>query len=125
MSDIKPQALRLLRKASDDLHDLICLSADPATSLWSMGFHAQQAVEKALKAVLMQREVRYPFTHGMLDGIELHDTLFRMNHVSNLIALGGRLPADKAALLEQIDALIPRVRNEITCVCTEEQGLML
>ena len=64
-------------------------------------------------------------SRGMLDGLELHDTLFRMNHVSNLIALGGRLPSDKADLLEQIDALIPRVRNEITCMCTEEQGLML
>lgn len=62
---------------------------------------------------------------AMLDGLELRDTLFRMNHVSNRIALGGRLPADKAALLRQLDALLPRARETVTCVCTEEEGLML
>jgi HEPN domain-containing protein len=33
-----------------------------------LGFHAQQAVEKALKAVLALREVDFPFTHD-LDGL--------------------------------------------------------
>jgi hypothetical protein len=61
----------------------------------------------------------------MLAGLELHDTLFRMNHVSNLIALGGRLPGDKITLLRQLDALLPRARETVTCICTEEQGLML
>jgi len=47
-----------------------------------------------------------------------------MNHVSNLIALGGRLPAEKQAL-PATRALMPRVGNEVTCVCTEAEGLML
>jgi HEPN domain-containing protein len=29
------------------------------------GFHAQQAVEKAIKAVLTHREVKYPYTHNL------------------------------------------------------------
>jgi hypothetical protein len=62
---------------------------------------------------------------GMLDGIELRDTLFRMNHVSNMIALGGRLPGDKAALLRQIDALLPRATDTVSCICSAEEGLML
>jgi HEPN domain-containing protein len=33
-----------------------------------LGFHAQQAVEKSLKAVLALREVEFPFTHD-LDGL--------------------------------------------------------
>lgn len=61
----------------------------------------------------------------MLNGLELNYTLFRMNHVSNLIALGGRLPGDKPALLRQIDMLIPRVGDEVTCICTEAEGMML
>jgi radical SAM superfamily enzyme YgiQ (UPF0313 family) len=61
----------------------------------------------------------------MLAGLELHDTLFRMNHVSNLIALGGRLPSDKGGLLERLAALLPRALDTVTCVCSEEEGLML
>jgi HEPN domain-containing protein len=30
-----------------------------------VGFHAQQAVEKALKAVLAERGATYPFTHDV------------------------------------------------------------
>ncbi len=33
-----------------------------------LGFHAQQAVEKSLKAVLALREVEFPYTHD-LDGL--------------------------------------------------------
>jgi radical SAM superfamily enzyme YgiQ (UPF0313 family) len=62
---------------------------------------------------------------AMLAGLQLNDTLFRMNHVSNLIALGGRLPKDKEVLLAQIDALIPRAREEVSCICSEEEGMML
>ncbi len=62
---------------------------------------------------------------AMLDGLDLRGTLFRMNHVSNLIALGGRLPVDKPTLLGQLDTLLPRARETVTCICTEEQGLML
>lgn len=61
----------------------------------------------------------------MLQGLELQDTLFRMNHVSNLIALGGRLPEDKSTLLHQLAALIPRAQDQISCVCTEAEGMML
>ncbi len=62
---------------------------------------------------------------AMLGGLELGETLFRMNHVSNLIALGGRLPGDKASLLRQLDSLLPRASDSVTCICNEEEGLML
>ncbi len=62
---------------------------------------------------------------AMLAGLELRDTLFRMNHVSNLIALGGRLPGDKTALLRQLDALLPHAGDSVSCICNEEEGLML
>ena len=73
---------------------------------------------------LTDRAILYE-ARTMLDGLELGDTLFRMNHVSNLIALGGRLPGDKTALLRQLDALLPRARETVTCICTGEEGLML
>lgn len=61
----------------------------------------------------------------MLTGIEMRDTLFRMNHVSNMIALGGRLPQDKETLLRQVAAILPRAREVVSCVCTEAEGMML
>ena len=65
MSEVEGQALALLKKAGDDLHAAQCLSRDPSISVWTIGFHAQQAIEKALKSVLMQHDIRYPFTHDI------------------------------------------------------------
>lgn len=42
----------LIRKAADDFHVLERLNSGERTADWILGFHAQQAVEKALKAVL-------------------------------------------------------------------------
>jgi radical SAM superfamily enzyme YgiQ (UPF0313 family) len=70
------------------------------------------------KAILLE-------AREMLTGLDLNDTLFRMNHVSNLIALGGHLPADKAMLLAQLDALLPRADDQVTCIISETEGLML
>ncbi len=33
---------------------------------WASAFHAQQAVEKALKAFLVSRQVDHPFTHDLV-----------------------------------------------------------
>jgi HEPN domain-containing protein len=41
------------------------LLARRATQWWAIGFHAQQAAEKALKAVLVLHGVRYPRTHDL------------------------------------------------------------
>ncbi len=61
----------------------------------------------------------------ILSGIRLENTLFRMNHISNLIALGGHLPHDQAALLDQLDWLLPRACDTVTSICSQDQGLML
>jgi HEPN domain-containing protein len=65
MNEFTEHALKLLRKSSEDLYAARCLDRDPGVSVWTVGFHAQQSVEKALKAVLMGRGVPYPFTHDI------------------------------------------------------------
>lgn len=55
----------LLEKASGDLTALRVLAADPAQADHVVGFHAQQAVEKSIKAVLASREVELPMTHDL------------------------------------------------------------
>jgi HEPN domain-containing protein len=58
-------ARTLLQKAQDDQYVFNRLADDSAAPLWSLGFHAQQAIEKAIKAVLTVNAVEYPRTHNL------------------------------------------------------------
>jgi HEPN domain-containing protein len=60
MDRSREYALLLLRKARDAQRMLNVLLDAPDTPAWGLGFHGQQAVEKALKAVLCSRGVTYP-----------------------------------------------------------------
>jgi HEPN domain-containing protein len=61
----------LLRKARQDEFALEKLITDPASADEILGFHAQQAVEKTLKAVLILHDVRYPFIHDLKTLVDL------------------------------------------------------
>lgn len=64
MADGRDFALVLLRKARGDEAALKALLAADVPDA-AVGFHAQQAVEKAFKAVLALRGVEFPFTHSL------------------------------------------------------------
>ena len=68
MASQKELADELLRLARDDEAAVRAMLSEPAVSNAIVCFHAQQAVEKALKAVLASRGVVFPFTHD-LDGL--------------------------------------------------------
>ncbi|HEX3736006.1 MAG TPA: HEPN domain-containing protein [Solirubrobacterales bacterium] len=55
----------LLALAREDLVAAEALDKDERISDSPVGFHAQQAVEKALKAVIASRESEFPFTHDL------------------------------------------------------------
>ena len=55
----------LLRKAASDLSAARALARDPEQQDDVVGFHAQQAVEKSLKAVLAVRGFEIPRTHDL------------------------------------------------------------
>ena len=59
------EALRLLRlaKIDRDAFEVLAASGDAAHTV--AGFHAQQAVEKALKALLCFRDIDFPRTHDL------------------------------------------------------------
>lgn len=77
MTPERQQAALLLRKAREDRDALGVLAAERSIADASVGFHAQQAVEKALKGVLAARGVDFPWTHDLqllireLDAAEL------------------------------------------------------
>jgi len=55
----------LLSLAREDLAAAEALDRAERVSDASVGFHAQQAVEKALKAAIASRDRDYPFTHDI------------------------------------------------------------
>ena len=55
----------LLQRARDDRYVASRLADDPDAPDWSIGFHTQQATEKALKAVLSFRSIEYPRTRNL------------------------------------------------------------
>jgi len=59
------QAALLVRKASEDLAVIVALIGNAAISDSVLGFHGQQAVVKALKAVLAAHGQDFPWTHDL------------------------------------------------------------
>jgi HEPN domain-containing protein len=64
----------LLRKAQADFSVARLIAADPNPHDDAIGFHAQQAVEKAIKAVLAFRQAPAPRTHDLTYLVELLET---------------------------------------------------
>ncbi|MCE5229931.1 HEPN domain-containing protein [bacterium] len=64
-------ALLLLEKAKGDAIVLSRLIDGETVPVWTIGFHAQQAVEKAIKSVLTDRAIIYPRTHNVAMLLEL------------------------------------------------------
>ena len=56
-----------LGRAGDDLAAADAVLAMPSPPAWIAAFHAQQCVEKSIKAWLVWRQVEYPFTHDLLE----------------------------------------------------------
>jgi len=64
MSDIE-QAKSLLRLAQRDFNALLGMEHSSLFADEIFGFHAQQAIEKALKAWLCSKNLLYPLTHEL------------------------------------------------------------
>lgn len=65
MADQGDLAQQLIALATDDLSAARALVEVETVSDAIVGFHAQQAVEKALKAVLASEGADFPFTHNI------------------------------------------------------------
>jgi HEPN domain-containing protein len=73
MADQHDLAEELLARASDDEAAVRALLDVESITDSIVGFHAQQAVEKALKSVLASRGVEFPFIHDLAALMELSD----------------------------------------------------
>jgi HEPN domain-containing protein len=71
MNRSREHAESLLEKAKGDAYVTERLAADVGAPEWSVGFHAQQAAEKAIKAVLTGHRIEYPRTHSLAMLLEM------------------------------------------------------
>ena len=58
-------------------------------------------------------------------GLELESCIFRANHRSNLVGLGGRLPQDRDAIVATLERVYATASDEVTCVWSAEEGQFL
>ena len=71
MNKSREHARLLMEKAAEDLYVLRRLIGDPDAPDAAIGFHAQQAVEKLLKAVLTRQAISYSRTHDLAALLDL------------------------------------------------------
>ena len=65
------EAWRVLRLADRDIKVFEILMKEPEAHLSIVMFHAQQAVEKSLKAVLFSRQIEFRRTHNLTELAQL------------------------------------------------------
>jgi HEPN domain-containing protein len=71
MASPREQAQQFLLKAQDDWVALKTLLENSAVADEIVGFHAQQVIEKSLKAILAFKEVTFRKTHDLAELIDL------------------------------------------------------
>ena len=71
MTPAHEEAARLLRLAQRDRETFGLLKPIPQANLAALGFHAQQSIEKALKAVCVLRDIEFRRTHDLVALAEL------------------------------------------------------
>lgn len=103
LSEREPEAeaVVLARKAGDDAKAMQLLAPNPEISDEIVGFHAQQAVEKWLKAVLGSRGIEYEFTH------DLHRL------ISEVTSAVGEFPFDIPQVVALTEHAVPLRYDEI------------
>lgn len=99
--DPRAEAAVLARKAQADAAAMEMLVANPEISDEIIGFHAQQAVEKWLKAVLGSRGVEFEYTH------DLHRL------IAEVVAIAGEVPFDTPDVVALTEHAVPLRYDEM------------
>jgi len=92
------ESARVMNEINPQYIGLLTLMVEPGTVLY-------EKVRRNEFQLLTPKEVMME-TREFLQHIEVKDCVFRSNHASNYVALGGTLPQDKERLLALLDELI-------------------
>lgn len=111
MTPALEEALRMLRLADADLAAFSVLLASSEVSPAIAGFHAQQAIEKCLKAVLFAQGIPFRRTHDLIELADLLDG-----------SSGFPLDLDQLALLNPYAVTLRYDDLEVQTVPADEAG---
>lgn len=126
MSDLE-QAKSLARIARRDFNAMLGMENSPLFADEIFGFHAQQAVEKALKAWLCSKNILYPLTHELprllaqLEKAGADVETFKVLDELTAYAVEARyaegepeaIPLDRAEVIGKVSILLDRVDEVI------------
>ena len=99
--DPRAEAEVLVRKANDDANAMRLLAPDAEISDEIIGFHAQQSIEKWLKAVLGSRGIEFEYTHDL------------RRLIAEVTAAVGEFPFDNAQVVALTEHAVPLRYDEI------------
>lgn len=99
--DPRAEAVVLARKAENDAKAMRLIAPDAEISDEIVGFHAQQAVEKWLKAVLGFRGIEFEYTHDL------------RRLIGEVVAAVGEFPFDTAEVVALTEHAVPLRYDEI------------
>lgn len=99
--DPRAEAEVLIRKADDDANATRLLALNAEISDEIVGFHAQQAVEKWLKAILGSRGIEFEYTHDL------------RRLIAEVTAALGEFPFDSAEVVALTEHAVPLRYDEI------------
>ena len=99
--DPKAEAVVLARKAEGDAKAMRALASVSDIDDEAIGFHAQQAVEKWLKAVLGSRGIGFEYTHDL------------RRLIAEVTAAVGEFPFDIAEVIALTEHAVPLRYDEI------------
>lgn len=123
---------RFLALADRDVKTMTLLAGIPESDDEAIGFHAQQAVEKCIKAVLALHEVPFRKTHDLAELVDLlHDRgILRPPDAETLDSLSPFAVAFRYDLVdveamdrEKVQGIVQRVRRWAEERCIENQKL--
>lgn len=89
---------RLATSMDPEFLSTLTLMLIPATSIYKLA-QSQRFAIPTVEGLLCELRI-------MVSEANPTDTIFRSNHASNYLPIGGRLPRDREAILEQIDAAL-------------------
>lgn len=92
------ESARVLNKINPDYIALLTLLLNPGTKMYD-------EVQSGNLKLLNPNEVMLE-TKELISNLEVTNCMFRSNHASNYVPLGGTLPNDKNMLLEQLNSAI-------------------
>lgn len=94
------ETARLLSDMDPDYVGALTLMVIPSTPLYKMVKSGRLTLLSPIESILECRRI--------IEDIDVTDCIFRSNHASNYLPLGGRLPQDKDKIIKTIDDIVKK-----------------